>query len=95
MSNPLLPCPFCGGEAFIATVEHSAESRPYGYRFHGQIICRKCQASCGTTGFDKTKEEADRKAIAAWNRRVEPENELLTLEEIANRRSKPKEEACL
>lgn len=63
-------CPFCEGKAFLATVEHSEESRPSGYRFHGEVMCKKCQASCGTTGFDETKEEADRKAIAAWNRRA-------------------------
>lgn len=68
--SELKNCPFCGGEAFLATVEHSEESRPNGYRFHSQVMCRKCQASCGTTGFDETKEIADRKAIAAWNRRA-------------------------
>lgn len=102
--NKLKNCPFCGGEAFIATVEHSAESRPYGYRFHGQIMCRKCQASCGTTGFDKTKEEADRKAITAWNRRAEedkkyrscmgcPIPEGVTDEEVAEALERPKAKA--
>jgi hypothetical protein len=34
-------------------------------------MCRKCQATAGTTGFDLTHEEATRKAVAAWNRRVD------------------------
>jgi Lar family restriction alleviation protein len=64
----LKPCPFCGGKAFVATVEHPKESRP-NYRFYGNIICIICQASCGTTGFELTKDVADEKAIKAWNRR--------------------------
>jgi Lar family restriction alleviation protein len=66
----LLPCPFCGGEAFVATIEHSNESRPNGYRYHGDIMCKICQASCGTTGFDETYTLATEKAIKAWNRRA-------------------------
>ena len=69
--DKIKPCPFCGGEAFVATVEHPPENRPNGYRFHGQIMCRNCQASAGTTGFDLAHEEATRKAIAAWNRRAD------------------------
>ena len=70
-STQLKSCPFCGGKAFIATVEHSEDTRPFGYPFHGQIMCSKCQASAGTTGFDLTFEEATQKAVIAWNRRVE------------------------
>lgn len=68
--SELKPCPFCGGRAFVATVEHSVESRPNGYRFHGQIMCERCQAAAGTTGFDLTYEEATKKATDAWNRRA-------------------------
>lgn len=68
----LLNCPFCGkNRAFVNTIEHSPESRPNGYRFHGQVTCLDCGATAGTTGFDATKEEADRKAINAWNRRID------------------------
>ena len=66
----LKPCPFCGGKAFIATVEHPIETRPNGYRYHGNIMCGICQASCGTAGFDETYDEATKKAIQAWNRRT-------------------------
>ena len=69
-TDKLLPCPFCGGEAFIATVEHDKESRPNGYRFCGRIMCLICQASAGPTGFDLTYKEATNKAIVAWNKRV-------------------------
>ena len=67
----LNPCPFCNGEAFVATVEHSHENRPHGYRFHGRIMCKQCQASAGTTGFDQTYEEATKKSIIVWNRRTD------------------------
>lgn len=70
MEGQLKPCPFCGGNPFINTIEHSEENRPYGYRFYGQIMCTKCQATAGTTGFENTYEEATEKAIKAWNRRV-------------------------
>lgn len=63
-------CPFCGGKAFINTIEHNESSRPNGFRFHGDIMCQVCQASCGTTGFDETYEIATEKAIKAWNKRV-------------------------
>lgn len=63
-------CPFCGGKAFIDTIEHNEESRPNGYRFHGKIMCLVCQASAGTTGFDLTYQEATQKAIKSWNKRV-------------------------
>jgi len=78
MSNTLLPCPFCGGEAFVATVEHSKENRPNGHRFHGQIMCLKCQAVCGTTGFDETYEDATEKASKAWNRRAGKDTNVTT-----------------
>lgn len=87
MTEKLKLCPFCGGEAFIATVEHSAENRPNGYRFHGEIMCRKCQATAGTTGFDETYEIATEKAIAAWNRR--PPARKLTLDELRGMDGQP------
>lgn len=68
--DKLKPCPFCGGEAFVDTIEHSDENRPNGYRYHGNIMCQVCQASCGTTGFDETYTLATEKAIKAWNRRA-------------------------
>lgn len=69
LQKELKPCLFCGGKAFIATVEHSAENRPNGYRYYGNILCGRCHASCGTTGFNETYEVATQKAIEAWNKR--------------------------
>ena len=70
LKDNLKPCPFCGGEAFISTIEHDTANRPNGYRFHGEVMCRRCQATAGTTGFDISFEQATQKAIEAWNRRV-------------------------
>ena len=70
LKEKLKPCPFCGGKAFVNTIEHDAESRPNGYRFHGEVMCRNCQATAGTTGFDVSYEFATEKAIIAWNKRV-------------------------
>lgn len=69
MSEKLLPCPFCGGNPFIATIEHSEESRPHGYRFYGNIMCINCQAKASTKGFDLDYDTATEKAIKAWNTR--------------------------
>ena len=50
-------------------IEHDKENRPNGYIFHGRVMCIKCQATAGTTGFDLTREIATEKAVKAWNRR--------------------------
>lgn len=70
MSTELKPCPFCGGKAGLTSFFH--EERQH-YPFYGEVICLKCQASVGSTGFSKTAEEAERKAMEAWNRRVNDE----------------------
>jgi len=67
MMEQLKHCPFCGGEAGIANIYH--EERQY-YPYYAEAICHRCQARVGSTGFSKTAEEAERKAIEAWNRRV-------------------------
>ena len=61
MSNTLLPCPFCGGEA---TYYYQPDlERPELKHCHN-VCCDRCAA---TTGLCTSKE----KAIAAWNRRVD------------------------
>lgn len=62
----LKPCPFCGGKAGLSSFFY--EERQH-YPFYGEVICFKCQANVGSTGFSKSKEEAEDKAIEAWNRR--------------------------
>ena len=66
-SNPdLRPCPFCGGHG-VKVLE----------LLHGGVyyaFCDICNAA--TRCFDTPKNAAE-----AWNRRAEPENRVLTLEE--------------
>ena len=64
-----LPCPFCGGEEVERRLVSMASERFY------RIECRKCFA---TTGLKNTTAQAD----AAWNRRPQPDNTPLTLEEL-------------
>ena len=64
----LKPCPFCGKErAFVDYIFH--EERPY-YQHYARVMCAVCQANVGSTGFSNTREEAEEKAIKAWNRRA-------------------------
>ena len=62
----LKPCPFCGGKAFIETVEPHTHTLAAFMPYYGGgtfIECQKC--SCAISA--ETKEEA----IEAWNRRVD------------------------
>ena len=72
MTEILLPCPFCGGEA---------ESNGYFNGGTGNsweiVTCSKCGVSQPTTKYYSMPQ-----AIAAWNRRAEPENKPLTLDEL-------------
>lgn len=60
--SELKPCPFCGGKAMI----EQAKVRK-GYETY--IVCCGCLVDMPTITYD-TQEEADKKAIKAWNRRV-------------------------
>jgi Lar family restriction alleviation protein len=67
----LKPCPFCGGEAFLVLPVNVKET----LRYEGDVACKCCQANVSaksaSTGFYfKTREEARKKAIKAWNRRT-------------------------
>lgn len=61
MSDELLPCPFCGGEAEIV---HTPKVIPYEPWW---IRCSFCEAT--TPKYKSETAKAD--AIAAWNRRAE------------------------
>ena len=63
----LRPCPFCGGHG--VKVEDLLDKGVY------YAVCDVCKAA--TRVFDKPE-----KAAAAWNHRAEPENRVLTLEEV-------------
>jgi Lar family restriction alleviation protein len=70
MSGALKPCPHCGGKAFVTISNRDTEPR-----FHGQVMCKICHATAGTTGFYEIYNSARSKAISAWNMRVVVENE--------------------
>lgn len=60
----LLPCPFCGGEAY-AMIESDFERRN---PWTAYCRCEKCYAqstACGYSDYDKCLKDA----IEAWNRR--------------------------
>ncbi len=77
MSNTLLPCPFCGGEAIpCSTGNHFATEKFF--------------VSCGVCGVETPRIARTRKeAIAAWNHRTQPENEPLTLDELRQMDGEP------
>lgn len=58
----LLPCPFCGGKAFV-----SAKLPYFGEELTLAVVCEECNAA---SKHKRTKEEA----IDAWNRRANDEN---------------------
>lgn len=71
--NELKPCPFCGGKAYITTFDVFG-----GVHY---AVCRNCKARVGKPS------EAD--AVAAWNRRAQPANEPLTLDELRGMDGEP------
>jgi Lar family restriction alleviation protein len=62
MSEKLLPCPFCGGAATVGANEYYDGANTF------YIYCASCGVQQTTTKI-RTDE-----AIAAWNRRAQPEN---------------------
>lgn len=58
----LKPCPFCGRGAVIETFKARK-----GYE--ATILCTGCLANMPTITYD-TEDEAEKKVIEAWNRRV-------------------------
>ena len=66
--SELKPCPFCGGEAkFVHIFENPDKC---------MVSCRECDG-----GIDAVFANED-EATAAWNRRAQPANEPLTLEQL-------------
>jgi len=64
MKNNLLPCPFCGSQAFIE--EHDPEYQdPFPYR----IICMNTDCPGAHVW-----EESEKAAIKAWNTRADESN---------------------
>ncbi len=70
----LKPCPFCGGKAEMFSLKYMANEH--------FVRCSQCDSS---THGQKTKEEA----MEIWNRRYEPPNEPLTLDELRQMDGEP------
>ena len=80
----LKPCPFCGGEAFsysIAPHTHELAKFMPDHPGSGFVECRGCSASMSG--------DSEAEAIAAWNRRAQPESEPLTLDELRQMDGEP------
>lgn len=78
MSEELMPCPFCGGEASLFT----AEEVGYIGDVHFTVKCNGC--FCGTGHYADPGRAAE-----AWNRRAQQPNEPLTLDELKGMLSEP------
>lgn len=68
----LRPCPFCGG---------NAELKTYRDNLRGDKFAAMCQKT-DCPGRTYKRRETPKAAINAWNRRVEPENRVLTMAEL-------------
>ena len=65
MTEPLKPCPFCGGKAERSCI--AKKKIPTG--FYMQIYCTECDAKVSASAQDAS--DVVNKAIAAWNTRAE------------------------
>ena len=77
-------CPFCGGRA---TIQQDTRYPRHGKRDTVKAftpICTNCE--CLIYKADNVYFASEKKAIAAWNRRAQPENKPLTLDELGQLR---------
>ena len=90
MSEKLLPCPFCGGEAVIERISGSYGYYPAKLRVAclnstfdkgSKCGCRGVFFGHGEHGYDKTS-VAEAKAIAAWNTRAAMQVDAAPVAEI-------------
>ena len=75
----LNPCPFCGGESLLREryINGAANTKHYIRE------CRHCKATFANWY------RSIKKANEAWNRRAQPDNEPLTLEQLRNMDGEP------
>ena len=75
--SELKPCPFCGGNPF------KYYSGSDGNGIFLQIVCEKCKAETDRIKIGVIKATAnDEISVSAWNRRAQPANNPLTLEQL-------------
>lgn len=75
-NDKLLPCPFCGGEAFVDTHKFwDVEAKDFTVKTYG-VRCYECQA--GTMQYFRTEEDA----IKQWNTRKPMERIVEQLEKL-------------
>lgn len=89
--SELKPCPFCEKEIAeiadckrleeCANFEECPADEPY--------VCVVCSMDKGGCGTSSGYYDSDEKAVAAWNRRAQPDNEPLTLDELRGMGGKP------
>ena len=78
--DKLLPCPFCGGEATLKTTRKSDGQISYDSSY---VLCLDCRSTgLSFTKYYDVSQHPEQEAIAAWNRRAQPANEPLTLDEL-------------
>lgn len=73
MSKELKPCPFCGAGVELETIPLWNGSRGYHGCYEFIIRCKKCGAQPNYPQNDtvyRSKDEAIKNVIKAWNRRV-------------------------
>lgn len=73
----LLPCPFCGGEAIINTIEPHKHQTPFGGLmpdYEGETFIECVYCSCGISA------ETEAEAIKKWNTRKPMERIIEQLE---------------
>lgn len=79
-NTALKACPFCGNE------KSPGYSLDFDKALGERICCDKTRGGCGaSTGYYRYKKDA----IDAWNRRAEPANEPLTLDELREMHGEP------
>lgn len=85
--SELKPCPCCDADKPFtrAIPEVGIPSGDSGYRV--TIKCRDC--GCTITRWALKKTRAIESAEAAWNRRIQPSNEPLTLEQLREMDGEP------
>jgi hypothetical protein len=62
-------CPHCGESKMLELCSTERNDRPH-CKWTAEVVCLRCFATAGTHGFEWTKEDAEREAISAWNRRA-------------------------